>query len=496
MRKPAVLIACVLCVTLFACSACAPAAPGREPTTPAVDGPTSTPTRNTPRRLFANASPERVQIRWFVGLGTGTSKHSQEVERAFVEAFNASQDEIELLLKVSPGGGVYGGADSMRAEIAAGRPPDVVGPMGTLGLSMFPDLWLDLDPLLEGEGDLLGSLDPAVADAWRVDGQLLGLPSGINPSVLYYNRDLFDAAGLPYPPRQYGEPYADGDEWTIEKIQEIAMRLTLDGDGNDARSPDFRGDQIEQYGYDWRWASGRGMAYLFGAGSVLDTQGNAMIPSHWRAAYHWYYEGMWTKRFIPDGQAYERRFRTNPFVSGEVAMLQSHLWYLAYLADASFRWDLGALPSYDGACSVRWDGTMIGIANTTQHRKEAFRVAYALATAPELLVVWGGVPVAENLRAAFFEELEDQYPGVGWAAALEGLDHLSMPPHGSMMPNHINAYSRFDELRDLMQARSNLNLDAEIDRLESDLQALFSEALRPTDAPTGSTELRQEPASR
>ncbi len=427
---------------------------------------------------------DRVQIRWFVGLGTGTSKQAQEVERAFVEAFNASQDEIELLLKVSPGGGVYGGGNSMRAEIGAGRPPDVVGPMGTLGLSLFPDLWLDLDPLLEGEGDLLGGLEPAVADAWRVNGQLLGLPAGINPSVLYYNRDLFDAAGLAYPPREYGELYADGDEWTIEKMQEIAMRLTLDDDGNDARSPDFRWDQIVQYGYDWRWASGRGMAYLFGAGSVLDTEGNARIPNHWRAAYHWYYEGMWTKRFIPDGQAYQR----NPFWSGKVAMLQSHLWYLARLADVPFGWDLAALPSYDGACSVRWDSTMIGIANTTPHRKEAFRVAHALATSPELLAVWGDVPVSEDLRDAFFAELEGQYPGVSWEAAADGLGYLSMPPHGEVIPNHIKAHNRFDDLRDVMEMRSDLNLDAEIDRLESELQALFSEAQRLTSAPARSTE--------
>jgi ABC-type glycerol-3-phosphate transport system substrate-binding protein len=197
---------------------------------------------------------------------------------------------------------------------------------------------------------------------------------------------------------------------------------------------------------------------------------------------------MWTKRFIPDGLAYEGQSRSNPFVSGKVALLQSHLWYLAYLADVSFGWDLAALPSYDGAYSVRWDSSMIGIANTTQNRREAFRVAYALATSPELLAVWGDVPVVKTLRAEFFEEREDQYPGVGWEAAKEGLGYLSLPPHGSIMPNHAKAYSRFDELRDLMQARSDLDLDAEIDRLESELQVLFSDAQRLTSAPARSTE--------
>jgi ABC-type glycerol-3-phosphate transport system substrate-binding protein len=204
---------------------------------------------------------------------------------------------------------------------------------------------------------------------------------------------------------------------------------------------------------------------------------------------------MWRSRFIPDGPAYQKRFQYNPFVSGRVAMLQSHLWYLAYLAEVPYRWDLAALPSYDGAYSVRWDGTMIGIAKTTPHRMEAFTVAHALATSPELLALWGDVPVSEDLREAFFGELEDQYPGISWAAAADGLEYLSVPPHGEIVPNHVKAYSRFDDLRDIMETRSDLNLDAEVDKLESDLQTLFSEARRLTPVPTGSPEPVQKPAS-
>ena len=43
---------------------------------------------------------ERVQIRWFVGLGAGTDGPVIEQEEAFVAEFNESQDEIELILEV------------------------------------------------------------------------------------------------------------------------------------------------------------------------------------------------------------------------------------------------------------------------------------------------------------------------------------------------------------------------------------------------------------
>ncbi len=489
MRRSMLFVVGAVFLLGLALYACRPAVtPGEASATPAEERPIESPPRSSP-----GGSEGRVQIRWFVGLGTGTARDAQEVERAFVQAFNASQDEIELLLEVNSEGGVYGGADRLRPQIEAGSPPDVVGPMGTLGLSLFPGLWLDMEPLVEG--DVLGDIAPSIMDAWRVDGRLVGLPVGVNPSVLYYNRDLFDAADLPYPPHAYGEPYADGSEWTIEKMQEVAMRLTLDADGNDAISPDFSAVRIAQYGYDWRWASGRGMAYLFGAGAVMDAQGNAMVPDNWRQAYHWYYEGMWTKHFIPDGPVYRERFQYNPFVSGDIAMLQSHLWYLTRLVDVPFSWDIAALPSYDGAPSVRWDSSMVGILNTTRNPKEAFKVAYALTTAPELFAAWGELPVDERLRVEYLDVLKAKYPDVDWQAAVDGLGFLSVPPHGSIMPNHAEAYARFDELRDAMEYSPKLDLDAEIDRLESDLQGLFVQAQGPIASPTPSTELGQRPAS-
>jgi multiple sugar transport system substrate-binding protein len=381
-----------------------------------------------------------------------------------------------LLLEVGPGGGVYESAAWLRNRIESGRVPDVVGPMGMLGLSLFPDLWLELDPLMEGETDHLGMLDPSAADAWRVDGRLFGLPTGVNPSVLSYNRDLFDAAGLPYPPHAYGEPYADGDAWTIDKMRQIAMQLTLDRAGASAQSPDFDPHQIVQYGYDWRWASGKGMAYLFGAGSVVDAEGHIAIPDHWREAYRWYHNSMWTDHFVPDGPTYQNRFRYNPFVSGDIAMLQSHLWYLPRLDGVSFEWDIAALPSYDGAYSVRWDSSAVGITKSTRHPREAFEVAYALTTALELLAVWGDLPFDEPLRAEYVGVLEHNYPGVDWQAALDGLRFLAIPPHESIMPNHAEVYARFDELRDAIESRADLDLEQEIGRLEADLGVLFTAA--------------------
>jgi len=329
---------------------------------------------------------ERVPIRWFVGLGPGTGPEAQVVEAAFVEQFNASQDEIELVLDVAPGGGVFVGAEALQRRIDAGDPPDVVGPTGTIGLDQFSDIWMDLEPLLRDTD--IDTVNPAVIGTWRVEGRLSGLPTGVNPAVIYYNRDLFDAASLPYPPRQYGEPYADGDLWTIEKMEELAMRLTIDAAGNEATSPDFDPDAIVQWGFHWQWESGTGLANLFGPGPAVDESGSAAIPEHWREAYHWYYDGMWEDHFIPNANEVKRLMDGNSFASGRVAMAHSYLWYLPRLTGASFEWNVAAVPSYVGTVTVDWSSSMVGVLSTSEHPREAAQVAYALATSPELLALW------------------------------------------------------------------------------------------------------------
>ena len=45
-----------------------------------------------------SAAQDRVQIRWYVGLGAGTDAPTIAAQEAVVEEFNASQDEIELLI--------------------------------------------------------------------------------------------------------------------------------------------------------------------------------------------------------------------------------------------------------------------------------------------------------------------------------------------------------------------------------------------------------------
>ncbi|MGQ9555395.1 MAG: extracellular solute-binding protein [Anaerolineae bacterium] len=73
-----------------------------------------------------------------------------------------------------------------------------------------------LDPLIQESGLDLDSFYQSALDASRWQGQLWGLPLGVDPLVLYYNKDIFASKGVPYP----------NDNWTWDDLLEAALRLT------------------------------------------------------------------------------------------------------------------------------------------------------------------------------------------------------------------------------------------------------------------------------
>jgi len=148
-----------------------------------------------------DSSDNRVEIRWFVGLGTGSRDEQIEGQEEIIEDFNQSQDRIRLVAEFVNNNNA---ADVLATQIAAGDAPDLIGPVGIGGSNAFAGQYLDLADLVESTGYDLDRFDKTT-DIYRDEDGLTGIPFGVFPSALYYNTDLFDEAGLPYPPAEYGQ---------------------------------------------------------------------------------------------------------------------------------------------------------------------------------------------------------------------------------------------------------------------------------------------------
>ncbi len=420
---------------------------------------------------------ERIIVTWFVGLGAGGQPQQIEAQNRVVEEFNASQSEIELQIQIVENN-VAG--DTLSTLIASQQTPDIVGPVGYDGANAFAGQYLDIQPLVDAASYDLSQFPEAAVNAYRVEGEgLLGLPFATFPSFIYYRRGLFDEAGLEYPPHEYGAPYADGDEWTMDKLRELAMFLTVDANGNDATSADFDPENVIQWGFVSQWNETRGYASLFGASHPFDAEGNAVLTEPYKVGLQWFYDGIWQDHFIPNSSQISSDLLAagNPFSSGNVAMAHSHLWYTCCIGEQN-DWDIAAVPSHNGVITAKLHGDTFRIMKATKNPEAAFTVLTYLVgeASPELLQVYGGMPAREEEQEAFFAALDERFPqGVDWSVATASLNYADSPSHEAFMPNYLKAKDRLGAFQTLMESTPGLDLQAELEKLVADLQAIADE---------------------
>ncbi len=420
---------------------------------------------------------EPVVVTWFVGLGAGGDPPQIEAQNKVVADFNAAHDNIELQIIIAENNVAY---DTLNTLLNSPNPPDIVGPVGIRGSNSFDGNFADLEPLAEAAGYDLEQFPEALVDFYRVEGQgLIGLPFGQFPSMLYFNRDLFDAAGLPYPPQEYGAPYADGDAWDFDKLREVSMQLTLDADGNNALSPDFDSENIVQFGFVNQYTDFRGAATSFGANSFVEDGSTAVMPDAWADYVYWLYDGIWTDHFIPNSsyESSDLLANGNPFASGNVAIGMSHLWYTCCLGEVA-NWDLAVHPAYDGEVTAKLHADTFRILSASNNPEAAFEVlTYLLGPASdELLAVYGGLPWDTEKQDEFFATLDERFPqGVNWQVAVDSLDYPDNPSHESNMPDFQRADNRVGAFLSRLNSTPDLDLEAEIATFVSDLQAIFDE---------------------
>lgn len=174
------------------------------------------------------------------------------IDREIVDSFEVRHPGIPVCYESLEGAGIY--REKVLTSIAAGSPPDVmlvdaedlpafVGTPGDTGRGVL----LDLAPYAPRVGVDPSAFHPLVLDLFRRDGRLWALPKDFTPMVIYYNQDVFDRAGVPYP----------SGEWTWDEFLETARRLTRDTDG-DGRADQWGFGWSRQFFYlqAWIWAGG------------------------------------------------------------------------------------------------------------------------------------------------------------------------------------------------------------------------------------------------
>jgi multiple sugar transport system substrate-binding protein len=146
-----------------------------------------------------------------------------------VAAFNEVHPDVSVEVLAIPADSWAGFFDAVSTQIAGGEIPDVIR-VATEGQRLFAsrNLVEPLDELIERDmeelQDFMDDVHPNLMEWTRTysstDGQTYYLPHGFNTMALWYNVEMFEAAGVAEPT----------DDWTWDDFQAAAEAIATPGE--------------------------------------------------------------------------------------------------------------------------------------------------------------------------------------------------------------------------------------------------------------------------
>lgn len=307
-----------------------------------------------------------------VEINLWTIDRPGEYHYKMAEEFSAKNPDIKVNVRSVQFSDMV---NELAKAMATGEAPDVTY-IDNPDVALFAShkLLLDLKPMIEKSSVIKPQeIFPGPLASVSYKGGIYGIPRGANTIALYYNADLFKAAGLDpaNPPKTWDELYADAKKLTQpdKGIYGLAFSAAASEEGTFQFLP---------------WLQMTGGDY-----DHVNTPGGVKALTLWKKFID---EGLASKDTLIRGQWDS----TGTFNAGNAAMDISGPWELPRMSkDAKFDWRVALLPvPEEGAkrASALGEGDNVIVANTT-HPKEAFRfIEYMYQQMPRVRNEFGYMP--------------------------------------------------------------------------------------------------------
>lgn len=246
--------------------------------------------------------------------------HIEDLEK-MIAGFEAENPNIKVEYEIVSYNDYF---TKLQTVIASGTGPDTF----ELNYETFvtyasKDVLLDLTSYINEDNFDVNIYNKKALDAFKFNGKQYGLVESFSNVVLFYNKDLFDGAGLDYPDAS----------WNWDKELEVAEKLTDKENGIwGTYSPiqfwEFY-KTIEQNG---------GKIFNEDKTEVIINSENNVETLQWMIDKSSKYE------VTPSEAQMSGQSDGDLFKDGKIAMLRTGIWMFDSFKDADFQWDIALEP--------------------------------------------------------------------------------------------------------------------------------------------------------
>ncbi len=259
--------------------------------------------------------------------------------QVLADTFMAANPDVHVDLINIPSSGDF--RRRLAADFAANTPPDVFlinyrryGPF-VAGGALEP-----IGPYLARSRQIRGEEFYAQAlEAFTWQGMLMCMPQNVSSPVVYYNKALFDAAGIAYP----------ADDWTWDDFLATARALTVERDGDGI---------VDQFGLGIEPTIVRAAPFIWmNGGDVVDDPEHptslALAGPAARAALAWFIGLQTEHHVVPDAVAEAAESSLSRFMRGGLGMyVDSRRATPEFRRIERFDWDVAPLPGGKQRASI------------------------------------------------------------------------------------------------------------------------------------------------
>jgi multiple sugar transport system substrate-binding protein/raffinose/stachyose/melibiose transport system substrate-binding protein len=219
-----------------------------------------------------------------------------------VKKYNETQDKVEVKMTISPWDVFF---QKLLPSIASGKGPDLLA-MDSVQLPQYATRGV-LAPLDDYYGDSGNESDKLVESAVKAtewEGKKYGVPMNFTTLLMYWNKDMFKAAGVADP-----KP-----GWTMDEFKAAARKLTAAGKSGLVTTPGDLGTMS--------W-----VRTMTGAEPLSDGKLNFTDPK-FEQGFSQYADFVKTDKIAPQVPGGNPDFETQQFTGGKAAMQLNGPWSL------------------------------------------------------------------------------------------------------------------------------------------------------------------------